>query len=220
MNIDMMLGEVRGVLCPVSLSSVVVVDVETTGIDPDRCAILEIGAVALVSDEEFSMSCSVPFGVRIEKRALEVNGVPYEGIYDRPFPPDWKCVVEFDAWCRDRALSLLAGMNPSFDLNFLKAAGKRVIRSEQGEPFMPMPAFPHRTLDMHTLAVTWAVQHGVSVPERGFYSDAVYELLGLPPEPRPHRAIEGALWEAAAFRVMLGIDAQGESRRAVGRSAP
>jgi DNA polymerase III epsilon subunit-like protein len=188
-----------------ALSSVVVVDVETTGLDPERCGILEIGAVALVSGAEFSALCSVPFGARIEARALEVNGVRYEDLHDRSHPLDWRCVVEFDAWCRERGLTLLAGMNPSFDLGFLKAAGRRAIRDERGEPFVPIPAFPHRTLDMHSVAVAWAVRHGVPVPERGFYTDAIYELLGLPPEARPHRAIEGARREAEAFRVLLGL---------------
>ncbi|MDR1281439.1 MAG: 3'-5' exonuclease [Opitutaceae bacterium] len=188
-----------------ALSSVVVVDVETTGIDPERCGILEIGAVALVSGAEFSVYCSVPFGVRVEARALEVNGVRYEDIHDRSHPLDWRCVVEFDAWCRERGLSLLAGMNPSFDLGFLKAAGRRVIRDELGEPFVSMPAFPHRTLDMHSVAVAWAVRHGVPVPARGFYTDAIYGVLGFPPEAKPHRAIEGARREAEALRVLLGL---------------
>lgn len=177
----------------VDLSSVVVVDVETTGLNPDRCAILEIGAVALVSGEEWSADCRAWQHCLVEDKALEVNGCTRERVFDASLPLACEVMPAFVDWMRARGLVMLAGMNPGFDANFLGVA-----LGHKG-PWV------HRHIDMHSLAVMWSLRHGLSVPERGFYTNTIYTMLGLPPEPEPHHALTGARREAEALRVMLGM---------------
>jgi DNA polymerase III epsilon subunit-like protein len=181
------------------LPPILVVDVETTSADPSTGGLVEIGAHWLTgprAGEEFENRCVPRMEAMVDVEALEVNGCDWLESDDEL--TEAEAVESFLRWVGPEDC-LLAGMNPYFDRWFLKSA------NEAARTGMKLP-FPHRTLDMHTLMVTWAAAYDVDVPARGFYTDAILGLLGLPPEPRPHRAIAGARAEAAAFRVLLGME--------------
>lgn len=186
-----------------------VVDVETTGLNARACSILQIGAVWLIGGpehpacEEFSTDCRAFEGAVIEPKALEVNGCSEGRVSNPVLSTEGEALADFLTWlnlcmgdCPGQVI--LAGLNPSHDRAFLNEAHKRA-----GLPGR-IP-FPHRTLDLHSLAVSYALTSGAPVPDKGLYTDAIYELLEMPPEPRPHVAIAGARAEAEAFRVLLGL---------------
>ena len=173
-------------------SSLVVVDVETTGLDPLLCSLLSIGAVVPATGDEFYAECRVWAGARIERRALEVNGCTHERCVDPALPSPAEIVRQFITWCHTRGLGVLAGMNPRFDREFLAAMA----------PDARLP-FSHRTVDLHTLAYAMAARRGLLVPASGFHTDAIYALLDLPPEPQPHNALTGARREAEALGLLI-----------------
>ncbi|MGQ9660699.1 MAG: ribonuclease T [Thermochromatium sp.] len=136
----------------------VVVDVETTGFDPQRHALLEIAAIIIrqrpdgLLEPTPTLSCHVlPFvGAEIDPRALAFNGIdPHHPFRDavserdaleRLFTPIRKAVKE--SGC-NRAI--LVGHNAHFDLGFIKAAVERT-----GYKHCPFHAFS--VFDTVTLA--------------------------------------------------------------------
>ncbi|WP_009963030.1 3'-5' exonuclease [Verrucomicrobium spinosum] len=170
-----------------------VTDLETTGLDGRACGIVEIGAVWMLGAGEFVMKCRPHADAVIEARAMEVNGCDWH--LDPTVAAEVEALEQFVEWVGAGPV-ILCGQNPRHDLWFLQEGAKR-----HG---LELP-FVHRTLDLHTLAVAYALACGRRVPAKGYYTDEIYELLGMEPEPKPHRALVGAQKEAEAFRMLLGL---------------
>jgi DNA polymerase III epsilon subunit-like protein len=189
-----------------------VVDAETTGLDPARHGIIEIGAVDLRTGIDYAVDCRVSPFCDIEDEALAVNGASRERCFDPELMTELEALQTLVAWIHllpemgPNGVALLAGMNPRYDLQMMLAA---VGRSDS-ELVLP---FGHRTIDMHTLAVGYALRKGFWIPARGFNTDAIYVMLGMPLEPKPHRAITGAQMEAEAMRKLLDIPMQEPAAR-------
>jgi DNA polymerase III epsilon subunit-like protein len=189
----------------IDLPPILVVDVETTGLDTKRCGLVEIGAVWLTGqreNEEFDRKCRPWEGAVIEPGALEVNGCDW--VLDPTVAPESVAIDAFLDWVGEGPV-LMAGMNPRFDLEFLRAAFNRSWAEARMKSVKPEFPFPHRTIDLHTLAVTYAIANEASFTGKGLNTDHIMELLGLPVEPRPHRAIQGARCAAEALRILFGI---------------
>jgi ribonuclease T len=136
----------------------VVIDVETSGLNPATDALLEIAAVVLAMDGEGKLHRHSthayhvePFlGARLEKEALEITGID-------PYCPLRLAVPERQALLRVFAMvaaqlekttcyrAVLVGHNAWFDLSFILAAAKRA-----GIRHMPFHAFT--TFDTASLA--------------------------------------------------------------------
>jgi len=116
----------------------IVVDVETSGLNPATDALLEIAAVTLNMDEQGKLSRNAthayhvePFtGARLEKEALEITGIdpfyplrfaiPEEQVLHRIFS-----IVKKELEKTECYRAVLVGQNAWFDLSFLLAAAKR-----------------------------------------------------------------------------------------------
>lgn len=189
---------------------ILVVDIETTSARPQWGGIVEIGAHWLTGPREgseFEIKCRPPFTVEIQEKALEVNGCDW--LNDMTVPPESEAIERFLEWvggCGENPV-LLAGNNPRFDWEFLQAALARRNLGfcvEENEGLLKLP-FPHRQLDLHTLAIASALANSYPCTGNGLYTDAILGMLNLPPEPKPHRALCGARSEAEAFRLLLGL---------------
>lgn len=188
--------------------SILVVDLETTSLDEHRGSILQIGSCWLMGEpddedlQEFEIDCRAYDGALIEAAALEVNGCSEARVWNPTLPTESEAIELFIAWlckcCGVGSVIILAGLNPSFDLRWLNAARKRAGESGKSP-------FPHRTIDLHALAVAYAIAAEKEIPAKGFVTDDIYRLLDLPPEPRPHLAIQGARAESEALRILLGL---------------
>ena len=116
----------------------VVIDIETSGVDCQKNAILEIAAVTVDYNDAGLLipvgdfACHVtPFeGARLDKEALEITGID-------PFHPFRFDIIETDALTQlfqfvKKALddtgcrrAVLVGHNAHFDLSFILASAKR-----------------------------------------------------------------------------------------------
>ena len=179
----------------------IVVDVETTGTDPDRHSIVSIGAIEFEHPErQFYRECRAWDGAQVEEEALAVNGFSLTHITDPALPSLEKAIAEFIAWCKDAGERTLGGHNTSFDRDFLQASADRYNLAWH---------FGHRILDLHSFAWMHMVRAGVTPPTRGgrsgLSSDAILVYTGLPEAPKPHQGMVGAKMEAEAFcRLSLG----------------
>ncbi|NVJ61239.1 MAG: ribonuclease T [Gammaproteobacteria bacterium] len=143
----------------------VVVDVETGGFNHETDALLEIAAITLKFDDNDDLVINQTFhehvapfeGANIEDAALEVTGIdpfnPLRGAKDEA--EVLKELFKFvrrgqkDTGCQR---SILVGHNPTFDLNFVKAANDR--NNIKRNPFHPFSTFDTATLAALSLGQT------------------------------------------------------------------
>ncbi len=143
----------------------VVIDVETSGLNPATDALLEMAAVTLGLDEEgrlypdktYAYHIEPFFGARLEKEALEITGID-------PSSPLRFAIPEGQAIQRLFAViaselektgcyrAVLVGHNAWFDLSFLLAAVKRA--SIRYNPFHTFTTLDTATLSAVALGET------------------------------------------------------------------
>ncbi len=177
----------------------IVIDVETTGTDPLKHSILSIGAVdSKYPGERFSEECRAWSGAHIDPDALAVNGFSREEVVSPTKQTEAELVSAFFRWLELREEITPAGQNPLFDLGFLQAAAYRA-----GENYI----LSRRSIDLHTVTYAHMIRRGITPPvlnkKTDLNSDKIMEYVGIPAEPKPHKALNGALWELEAFSRLL-----------------
>jgi DNA polymerase III alpha subunit (gram-positive type) len=169
----------------------IILDKETSGISPYINGALSLGAVDFQTGETFYGECRLTEGRVANQKALEINGFTPEQISDPAKQSDVQLYMSFVDWAtsKDRG-NVLGGHNIGhFDILFLEEIHTRSPIKDQKFPFS------YRTVDLHTLGYQ---KFGISLSH-----EQVCVKLGLPPEPKPHNALEGALSELAAIKLLL-----------------
>ncbi len=173
----------------------IVVDIEATGVEANKHSIVSIGAVDFSDPKrQFYEECRIFPGAHVMDEALAVNGFSLEAINDPKKPSDREVVEHFLKWALDSAEHTIAGQNPAFDRDFIKATAERY--------HLDWP-LAHRTIDLHSVCYLHQIKRGIVPPvenkRSNLNSDAIMAYVGLPTEPKPHKAINGARYEAEAF---------------------
>ncbi len=177
----------------------IVVDVETSGTNPETCSLLSIGAVDFSDPRNtFYAECRLFDGAEVSEKALEVNGFTHAQITDVSKPSEAEIMKQFVFWVSRISDRTVAGQNVGFDLGFLSAAAARA-----GIEI----SFGHRSVDLHSLCYARHLTLKKQVVLKGSRSnlslDAVLVFVGLPEEPKPHHGLVGAKMEAEAFSRLL-----------------
>lgn len=177
----------------------IVVDIEATGTDPEKHSIASIGAVDFSRPEAtFYEECRIWDGAHIEEKAFEINGITEAELRDQSKMSEADLVRAFFAWVVKREERTVAGQNPHFDIMFVQWAAKRAH-----ENFI----LAHREIDLHSIVYFHMVRRGLTPPvmnaHSGLNSDMIMEYVGIPAEPKPHIALNGAVWEAEALSRLL-----------------
>lgn len=187
----------------------IVVDVETTGLNPRRHSIVSIGAVDFSNPKnQFYQECRIFEGAEITPEALQINGFTEEQVKDMTKPPLEAVMRKFAEWLKNTPDKTIAGENPTFDGDFMLSSARRYgIELGIGK----------RVVDLHSLSYSYHLKKGLVLPMREGRSDLNLDktlvLIGLPPEPKPHNALRGAKMEAEAFsRLIYGKILLGEFR--------
>lgn len=166
----------------------IIVDIETTGIDPLKNSIVSIGAVDFETADEFYIECQAIPDREIDEYALKINGFTKEQCFDPRKPTAEEAYKKFLRWTSDNRNVILGGQQiGSFDARFLIHMHERCNLGK-------FP-FGHRSVDLHSVAYA---KFGLSLS-----LDAILQKLGLAPEARPHNALNGARAEYAAFKQLL-----------------
>lgn len=180
----------------------IAVDVEATGIGPDKHSILSVGAIDLSDPtRQLYEECRVWDGAHINDDALAVNGFTREQATDSTKQSEADLTHKFLAFAEPMADRTLAGQNVSFDRDILEAAANRA-----GHTNWP---FAHRTIDTHTLAWMHIVKRGQTPPmdvekhRSALNLDAILLYCGIPEEPKPHNALTGAMCHAEVISRLL-----------------
>ncbi|MEK6973643.1 MAG: 3'-5' exonuclease [Nanoarchaeota archaeon] len=179
----------------------IIVDVETTGLDPKKHSIVSIGAIDFFNPEnQFYEECRIFDNAEITQEALAINGFTEEQIKNPNKRPQREVIKQFLIWIVKFNYRTIAGQNPSFDRDFLKSAAERF------KLYWPLH---HRTVDLHSLCYANYLKRGLLPPIKEGMSNLspsqIYIYVGLPEEKIPHNGLLGAKMEAEAFsRLVYG----------------
>lgn len=184
----------------------IVLDVETSGLDPKRHGIISIGGLDLNDPDnirEFSGECRLHDDVEIDPHALEINGFDEMTIRHPSRTPSEKGLLkELALWIRSARDKTPAGLHvAAFDIPVLAAAHERNSIEWQ---------VPKRTIDLHALAQAAMRRYGFEIPldedgNSALKTDDIHVFTGIGPEPRPHVALQGAQYESESlWRLIYG----------------
>lgn len=173
----------------------IVVDVESSGVDAKLCSLLSVGALDFDNPtNQFYMECRAFEGAHVEKGALAVNGFSEKAVHDTKKKTDREVVEAFLEWMKTCKEWTLVGQNPSFDRDFLQETAHRYHIN------WPLA---QRTIDLHSIAYFRLLKRGKEIPRKNNHSDlnldAILTYVGLPTRTGSHNALDDAMLEAEAF---------------------
>ena len=167
----------------------IIIDAETSGLDPVKNSILSLGAVEYDTGDQFYMECHIREGTEIDPESLKINGFTVEQCMDLTRPSPETLYRTFLKWALiSSPTHMLAGQQVgSFDAKIL-----RFLHDYYNVG--PWP-FGHRTLDLHSVAYA---KFGKSLS-----LDGILKELGMAPEEKPHNGLTGAMLETKALHLLL-----------------
>ena len=177
----------------------IVLDTETTGLNPRKNSIVSIGAVDFFNpSNQFYAECRIWEGAVVDQFALQVNGFTLTQVTDAEKQTVGEAIAKFLAWVKPITDKTIAGQNTSFDRDFLMVAARKFgINWDIG----------HRTIDLHSICYAHYLKHRTCPPTKdgktSLSLDAILNYVGLPAEPVPHIALNGAKLEAECFSRLI-----------------
>ncbi len=166
----------------------IILDIETTGTDPQKHQMVSLGAVDFETGETFYDECRIYKTDDWEQEALDINGFTLEQITDPKKQTAFDLYKKFVKWAEPRS-SMLAGQHVgSFDVLFLQELHKRG-RNESKFPFR------FAFVDLHSVAF--------GKFKKSYTLPVICDKLGIVREVKPHNALNGALVEYECFKVLL-----------------
>ena len=177
----------------------IIIDVESTGVDEVKHSILSVGALDFDNPaNQFYEECRAFPGAHIMDEALAVNGFTKKQATDPKKQTDEELIKHFIDWTRSVKEHTFAGQNPSFDRDFLHRTADRY--------HLEWP-FAFRTVDQHSVCFAHMIKKGIVPPvshnRSDLNSDKIMQYVGIPAEPHPHNALNGAKVAAEALSRLL-----------------
>lgn len=183
------------------LICMIILDVETTGLDPQKHSVVSLGAIEFEKPErQYYQECRIWDGAEIDQLALDINGFAEADIRDPNKRSLKEILEEFIDWSHGASDRTLAGENVWYDWLMLQASSRRYGLSWP---------FAHRIVDLHSVCRAHIMSRGLKPPlneeGRGLVTDAILEYAGLPHREGFHNALADAKLEAEAFsRLIFG----------------
>jgi DNA polymerase III epsilon subunit-like protein len=191
----------------------IVVDIETSGIDPYKCGIWQIGAIEIENpSNQFFGESKIDESDLIEDEALVVTGKTKKDLRNPLKKSQEELMIEFFSWLEKIEIKNLLCQNPQFDIVFIRA---------KADKYNLKVPFRHRVFDLHSIAQLKYYQLNNKFLINSGHSDmgltAALEFCGIE-DPRimidgskilregtPHSAIEDCKLEAECFyRIVYG----------------
>lgn len=165
----------------------IVVDIETTGLNPMEHQIVSVGALNLATGDIFYEECRIYPEDKIDPLALKINGFKEDYIRDSSLQTPIELYEYFITWSLGKS-KMLGSCNISFDLSFLKK-----VHFQSGREFREFPF--RRNIDLYSVFYTKTGKIGSL--------KFICQELGIEPEPEIHNALVGAQKTAECFKILL-----------------
>ena len=177
----------------------IVVDGEFSGLVPHTCSIVSLAAIEFENPtNRFAMECRAWDGAHINEESIEYAGFTHDEVTDPNKPTEGEMIRNFLGWVATVPERTLVGQNVFFDRMFLMHAAYREK--------LEFP-FGYKVVDTHTLGYMHMVKRDLVPPVKNNHSaldlDAVLNYVGIPEEPQPHIALNGALSHAEVASRLL-----------------
>jgi DNA polymerase III epsilon subunit-like protein len=127
----------------------IILDIETSGVDKIKCGIWQIGAIDLITNEEFLQEARIDDEdeiIGLDGRAenvLEVIGKTEEELRDKNKQSQKQLLENFFEWVSKRSMKNFLCQNPQFDVVFLEIRAKKYG--------LKIPSH-YRSFDLHNVA--------------------------------------------------------------------
>lgn len=186
----------------------VFLDTETSGLNPHKHCILEVAykiidveTGELKSSYEAIVAQSKMIWDRADPHSLIVNGFTWEKVCEGSSPEKIAGAI-ITAFARNgvrRNEAIFICQNPSFDRAFFSQLIDPDLQESLG--------WPYHWLDLASMY--WAVKiKQESAPwENGVSKDKISEAYHLPPEAKPHRAMNGVDHLLQCYEAVVGFPA-------------
>lgn len=177
------------------LNHVLIVDTETSGLDPLVHSILSLGLISLTGDIEEEYFIYEP-SIVSDPRSMSIHGISLNWLSSKGESPSVVCDQFETALSKVESESIiLAGHNVAFDLAFLKRLYRVANR--------PWPSkISHRSLDTHTML--WQLAAAGRIPFEATSSDGAFEYFECsPPISLRHSALGDARATKQLFLKLL-----------------
>lgn len=179
----------------------IVIDIETSGLDFDKCGIWQIGAVDFSNSEsQFYEEGKIDDNDIIEDGAKKVCGKKESEFRDSAKQTQKQLLINFFNWCSKIKIKNCIFQNPQFDFGFLEFKSRKY-----GLNF----PFHHRAFDLHSFASLKYFQiYGKFLIDRN-HSDMslrnILEFCGMNDPRGKHNALEDVKLTAECFsRIVYG----------------
>jgi DNA polymerase III epsilon subunit-like protein len=179
----------------------IVVDIETSGINFLKNGIWQIGAIDSDNPERiFLDECRIDDDETAEIKALDVCGVSEEHIRSKHKQSQKELLEKFFTWCMDTKVRNFICQNPQFDFSFIKCKAEKYG--------LKMPVH-FRCFDTHSIAsLKYKEIYGELPIEGGFSNMGLPNVLffcGMQDNRDKHNALEDAKLTAECFhRIVYG----------------
>lgn len=187
------------------LDKVLWLDVETTGLEPSKNAVIQIGAVYEEKGQivdSFSSYVKPHVGAMISKQALEVNNITPEMMKD--FPCATQVCAEFISFLKKHCIPdyaksklLIAGYNINFDIGFMHSFFK--INSTDSYSRY----FTRFGIDVGSKLLECIATDAISRPE-SFSLESVCKHVGLS-EYHAHEAVSDAIATRQLYHKLIEL---------------
>ncbi len=174
----------------------IVLDIETSGLDELKHGIIEIAAIKFENPEIYYYSlCGLDEDDEIDDNALEINGQRREKIRDSSRPSQKQVLTELFEFLERENDFYASGENiGSFDLRFIRAKARKYGLKDR---------FQYRSYDLHSVASFKYEQVFGELPIKNgkieLNLNKILEFVGLKDERKQHNALDDCRLEAEAI---------------------
>ena len=179
----------------------IVVDIETSGLDFNKCGIWQIGALDLDNPgNTFLEESRIDEEDIIQDKALEIIGKIEGELRDKGKQSQKQLLENFFKWCESVKIKNCICENPQFDLGFIWVKARK---------FNLDNPIPYRAYDLHSIASLKYLQLNSKFLINEDHSDMgltnTLNFCGIPDNRKEHNALEDCKLTAECFfRIVYG----------------